>query len=344
MRKLLLLVLLLLPCLARAQGVSVSGSVTVNTTVSNVPGFTSALQAVSNATITVCSSSGGGTPCAPTVTIYSNAALTTTAANPLATCVGAATQGCIDANGNFQFWVPANSAGYLYSQTGPGIVGKLFAVGGNGTAVALASAPTQCGANNFSTGIATSGNANCAQPSASNLSDGVTGTGAVVRATSPALVTPSLASPTVTGTPTGVGIVTSTMAKGTNGGNYSSASTTPVNVDGTNLAITKTIPLGWKLTCSASGSVSSATAAVQVYTAIADGGTPVVGQLTEGQAATVWANFNIGPWVINGDGNSHAITLQYATTNGADSVQMLNSTSNTIPLIPVLTCRLEASN
>jgi hypothetical protein len=44
------------------------------------------------------------------------------------------------------------------------------------TAGALAATPTQCGANNFATGIAASGNANCSQPAFSNLS-GVISTG-----------------------------------------------------------------------------------------------------------------------------------------------------------------------
>mgnify|MGYP003350775431 CR=1 FL=1 len=41
--------------------------------------------------------------------------------------------------------------------------------------------------NQFATGIAASGNANCAQPSAANLTDGTTGSGAVVQAASPAI-------------------------------------------------------------------------------------------------------------------------------------------------------------
>ncbi len=44
--------------------------------------------------------------------------------------------------------------------------------GNAGTATALATTPTQCGSNQFATGVAANGNANCAQPSTSNLSDG----------------------------------------------------------------------------------------------------------------------------------------------------------------------------
>jgi hypothetical protein len=42
--------------------------------------------------------------------------------------------------------------------------------GNAGTATALASTPTQCGSNNWATGISTGGNANCSQPGFSNLS------------------------------------------------------------------------------------------------------------------------------------------------------------------------------
>jgi hypothetical protein len=42
------------------------------------------------------------------------------------------------------------------------------------TATALAATPTQCGANNWATGISTSGNANCSQPAFSNLAGSVT--------------------------------------------------------------------------------------------------------------------------------------------------------------------------
>ena len=42
--------------------------------------------------------------------------------------------------------------------------------GNAATATALASAPSQCGSNNFATGVAAGGNANCAQPVFANLS------------------------------------------------------------------------------------------------------------------------------------------------------------------------------
>ncbi len=122
MKRILISILLLLAFGARAlaQGVSVQGTAIVNTvtpSVSEIPGNT-VLQAIPGATITVCASTGGGIPCSPLVTIYSNAALTTVLANPFTA----------DANGNFQFFVPPNTTGYIYSQTGTNVTGELFTV------------------------------------------------------------------------------------------------------------------------------------------------------------------------------------------------------------------------
>lgn len=89
--------------------------------------------------------------------------------------------------------------------------------GNAATATALAALPTQCGGSTFATGIAASGNANCATPAGGgNVSNvatptngqiaqwtsattiqglAVTGTGNAVLATSPILVTPNLGTP-----------------------------------------------------------------------------------------------------------------------------------------------------
>jgi hypothetical protein len=101
MRKLLFLIFIS-ASIAAAQG--------------NIP--PSVLQAVPNATITVCSSVGGGIPCSPLVTIYSNAALTVVAPNPFTA----------DANGNFVFYVAPNATGYIYSVTASRITGQLFTI------------------------------------------------------------------------------------------------------------------------------------------------------------------------------------------------------------------------
>lgn len=65
--------------------------------------------------------------------------------------------------------------------------------GNASTATALAANPSDCSANQFANAIVASGNLTCAQPSASNLSNGVTGSGNVVLATNPTITNPTVA-------------------------------------------------------------------------------------------------------------------------------------------------------
>lgn len=90
MRKLFLLVLLVLPSSLLAQGGYVRDIVLQKQTLAN-PSITYA-QPVVGALVRVCT--GGGIPCTPLATIYSNATLTTVKNNPTST----------DINGNFNFW------------------------------------------------------------------------------------------------------------------------------------------------------------------------------------------------------------------------------------------------
>lgn len=162
-----------------------------------------------------------------------------------------------------------------------------------------------------------------------------TGTGSLVLATSP-----TITSPVINGTPTGTGLPTITLKKGSAGGTYSSASTTYVRVDTTNLAYTVTIPTGWKLMIHASGCINTATSAVICSVALADGSGDNSGILVEnnsllaGSTSAVLA-FALN-WVVSGDGASHTINLQYKTSNGADSVQINNSTSTNLPTMTFL--------
>lgn len=149
---------------------------------------------------------------------------TSDAAKPVST----AQQAALDAKQN----VLTNSAGLaaaLSDETGTGAV--VFAnspvfttpnigtatgsvTGNAGTATVLAANPTDCAANQFANAIAASGNLTCAQPAASNLSNGTTGSGAVVLAVSPTLtgtatlphIATSGSTPThALGTPAGTG-------------------------------------------------------------------------------------------------------------------------------------------
>lgn len=157
----------------------------------------------------------------------------------------------------------------------------------------------------------------------------------------------TLTSPVINGTPTGTGISTVTLKKGSGGGNYTSASTTYVVVDSTNLCNTVTIPTNWKLLVTASGDLGTSTAVVAASYAITDNAacsTANAGILVEGQVFGNAAG-NTEPfsksWIIAGDGASHNIALQFKTANGADSALLLNSSAT---LLPTMTFVLMPSN
>lgn len=91
--------------------------------------------------------------------------------------------------------LPATITG-LTNVTSTGFTGAL--TGNATTATALVANPADCGSNEFATSIGASGDLGCAQPSASNLSNGVTGSGVLVLGTSPSLTTPALGVATAT--------------------------------------------------------------------------------------------------------------------------------------------------
>lgn len=121
-----------------------------------------------------------------------------------------------------------------------------------------------------------------------------------------------------------------TYKVGSGGGDYTTTSTNYVAVDGTNLAASIFIPTGWKLAVSASGAIQSDTAAAQVFTAIADGATPVVVNTSLSSAASLPINFSLNT-VIAGNGATHSIDLRFKTAAGADAAHILNSAGNGIP-------------
>ena len=160
---------------------------------------------------------------------------------------------------------------------------------------------------------------------------------AVYQARSATLTNKTLTSPVINGTPTGTGIPTITLKKGSGAGNYSTASTTYAVVDSTNLCYTVTIPTGWKLAIAASGLGLTSTAVVQVTVALTDNAacsTANAGILVEqpllapstGNGTTFSINY-----VVNGDGAAHNIALQFKTANGADSALVVNNSSTILP-------------
>lgn len=168
----------------------------------------------------------------------------------------------------------------------------------------------------------------------------------VGRTSTDVLTNKTLTAPVINGTPTGTGIPTVTLKNGTGAGNYTTASTTFVRPDATNLAFTVTIPTGWKLLIAASGVISIATAANGVNVALADGSADNTGILIS--ILAIPATTSVGQfmpfalnWVVNGDGASHTINLQFNAGNAADSAILVN---NTATLKPVMTFLLTPSN
>jgi hypothetical protein len=157
----------------------------------------------------------------------------------------------------------------------------------------------------------------------------------VMLAAAQTLLAKTFTAPIINGTPTGTGIPTVTLKKGTGGGAYSSASTAYVQVDGTNLAATITIPTGWKLIINAAFRIGTLTAVVACNGAIADGGSVVVetSTLTTGIGIAMPASLS---WVINGDGAAHTVDLRYKTSNAADSVTIGNSSATDLPTMVFL--------
>lgn len=129
-----------------------------------------------------------------------------------------------------------------------------------------------------------------------------------------------------------------TLKKGSGAGNYTNATTSYTVADSSNLCFTVTIPTGWKLGISASGALSTATAAVVAQAALTDNAacsTANAGILVEtapiqGAAIAVADAFALN-WVITGDGAAHNIALQFKTSNAADTASLINSSATVTP-------------
>jgi hypothetical protein len=135
---------------------------------------------------------------------------------------------------------------------------------------------------------------------------------------------------------------TRTLKKGPSGGNYShSGDTSVVDVDTVNLQYIVTIPTGWNLGIACSGEILSATgiATVRVYLYDSVPATQIVGTESYGGGIALPTPFALN-WVIAGDGASHTIKLQFETSNGADAVQIVNTT----PFVPTMVFTLMPSN
>lgn len=131
------------------------------------------------------------------------------------------------------------------------------------------------------------------------------------------------------GFPSG-GAVLIAVKKGTqNGTSYSQATTTYVDVDAANLALSILIPIGQKLTVLAvvpfnftAGNVTPMARIVDGTTAIAEG--------SIGAAAGMW--FPV-PYMgeVNGDGLTHTIKLQFAASAGSAIIRNEAPSTTTSP-------------
>lgn len=117
----------------------------------------------------------GVAQCAQPSDVTGNAATATLAAS--ATALAADPGDCAGVN----FSQGINASGVAQCAQPSNVTGNAA------TATALAANPSDCSPNQFANAIAASGNLTCAQPSAADLSNGTTGTGAVVLATGPAV-------------------------------------------------------------------------------------------------------------------------------------------------------------
>lgn len=113
-----------------------------------------------------------------------------------------------------------------------------------------------------------------------------------------------------------------THKPGSGAGDYTTTSTTYVDVDATNLAFTVTVPSGKKIVMWASGTVWTGASTVRV--ALADGTTTLVEVEADGNTADSFA-LN---WVFVGDGASHTFKLRWMNTN-AGTATMRNGTTAT---------------
>lgn len=144
------------------------------------------------------------------------------------------------------------------------------------------------------------------------------------------LTSKTLTSPVINSTPTGTGIPTTYYLKGSGSGtDYTTASTTPVLVDVTNLSQAVTIPTGWKLMIYASGSCYVLTGAAAVEVHIFDGSTPLDSRFNSLSAVNLEFTFSLLA-EINGDGASHTVALYFNTSNAARSANISNNADTTV--------------
>lgn len=126
-----------------------------------------------------------------------------------------------------------------------------------------------------------------------------------------------------------------TIKKGSGAGNYTTASTSYVQVDSTNLLFTVTIPTGWKVLINVAGSSSTLTAVTTASIALTDAGT-LLQEVANAPGAAGTLNPFALTYVFAGDGASHSFDLRFKTTSGADSASILNTSTTATAMMTFL--------
>ena len=322
--------------LAHAQGASYTGTPIALTR----GGFPAA-----GATVTVCLGAVSVTftaspPCAPYASIYSDAALSVPITQP-----GFTTDGL----GNYPFYV-APGLTYTIVITGSGFTpySTTWAapvISGDATALTAASVKLKegsaaSGAAGYDVIYGNSGSHRACAKLNNGSEDCL-----VTDALAATLSNKTLTAPVVNGTPSGTGIATITAKSGTGGGDYTTASASYTDVDATNLALTVTVPVGWKLIATATGICGQATAITGIFIGIFDSVSATTASSLDPVPAGTGSNLPFSTQrVITGDGMSHTVKLRYATANIADSAIIVNSTISGVPVIPQMVFTLQPSN
>lgn len=150
------------------------------------------------------------------------------------------------------------------------------------------------------------------------------------------LTNKTMTSPVINGTPSGTGITTISSKIGSRAGDYTTTSGTFVNVDGTNLALTITIPIGWKMTVLSSGNTSVSNTGITAFIAINDSVSGIISRIGQVLASTTVVSGWAVNGEINGDGSSHTISLQYAS-DGVNTLTIKNSANNFATMVLIMT-------
>jgi len=131
---------------------------------------------------------------------------------------------------------------------------------------------------------------------------------------------------------------TQALAMGSGAGDYSTASTIFVVVDGTNLAVTITPPAGILVRVIATGLLSSATGAAQVQLSLFRDGVSQHAMFGTPAALGVYIPASVTLLdAFTGDGSAHTWDLRFKTGNASDAAIVQNSAVADSPRILVVT-------